>query len=536
MTLRDFLEQHTQTIKPLYKRTCESYRIASLSGKAEDYAASEAAQLAYNEVYTNTEAFTQIQKLASEEQNRTPLLKREYETIYRAYLSSQWDKEILKQIISLGTQIEQKFSTYRAVYDGKEYTDNGVEEILKKSTNSTELQWIWEAHKQIGPRVAGDILDLVRLRNKHAQSLGFKNYHAMSLFLGEQEQEELDTFFDDLAEKSKEVFAHHKQLLDEHLAVRYGCAVLDLKPRHYQNRYFQEVPPSRGTVDLDIYYQNQNSEVLTKDFFTGIGLDISDILANSDLYEKPWKNQHAYCMNCDKSGDIRILCNIQPNEKWMGTMLHEFGHAVYDKYINKDIPYILRDPAHIFTTEAVAEFFQDLSSDGNWIQEMLHISDEEKKNIQTSSAYLITFTKLIFAQWVQVLRRFEKALYENPEQDLNKLWRDLVTKYQGITPPAGRNSPDRATKIHIATAPCYYHNYLLWFVLAEQRRKKMEEIAPNSPSLVGQKQVGKRFVENIFTPGSSISWRELVRKSTGQDLNIDVFVQAIKEKLSSPMS
>jgi len=89
MTLRDFLEQHTQIIQPLYKRTCESYRIASLSGKAEDYAASEQAQLAYNEIYTDAEAFAQIQKLASEEQDRTPILKREYETIYRAYLSSQ---------------------------------------------------------------------------------------------------------------------------------------------------------------------------------------------------------------------------------------------------------------------------------------------------------------------------------------------------------------------------------------------------------------------------------------------------------------
>lgn len=64
----------------------------------------------------------------------------------------------------------------------------------------------------------------------------------------------------------------------------------------------------------------------------------------------------------------------------------------------------------------------------------------------------------------------------------------------------------------------------------------MKELAPNTPSLVGQKQIGKWFVENVFAPGSSISWRDLVRQSTGQDLNSDVFVQAIKEKLSSNIS
>ena len=30
--------------------------------------------------------------------------------------------------------------------------------------------------------------------------------------------------------------------------------------------------------------------------------------------------------------DIRVLCNVRPNEYWMGTMLHEFGHAVYDQH------------------------------------------------------------------------------------------------------------------------------------------------------------------------------------------------------------
>ena len=65
----------------------------------------------------------------------------------------------------------KKYSTFRATYAGKEYTDNEVEEVLKKSTNSQELQGVREAHKAIGPHVAEDVLSLVRLRNKHAQSL-----------------------------------------------------------------------------------------------------------------------------------------------------------------------------------------------------------------------------------------------------------------------------------------------------------------------------------------------------------------------------
>jgi len=44
------------------------------------------------------------------------------------------------------------------------------------------------------------------------------------------------------------------------------------------------------------------------------------------------------------------------------------------------------------------------------------------------------------------MMRFEKAMYENPDQDLNKLWWNLVQQYQMITPPEERNAPDWASK------------------------------------------------------------------------------------------
>ncbi|HCB51676.1 TPA: hypothetical protein DEP21_03830 [Patescibacteria group bacterium] len=83
----------------------------------------------------------------------------------------QGDQELLKKMISLSTQIQQKFSTYRATYNNQEYTDNDVEGILKNSKDSEELQGIREAHKAIGPQVNEDIIELVHLRNQHAQSL-----------------------------------------------------------------------------------------------------------------------------------------------------------------------------------------------------------------------------------------------------------------------------------------------------------------------------------------------------------------------------
>ena len=72
-------------------------------------------------------------------------------------------------------------------------------------------------------------------------------------------------------------------------------------------------------------------------------------------------------MHVDRKGDVRILANIKPNDKWMATMLHECGHAVYDKYLDVNLPYILREPAHILSTEAIALLMGRLETDPDWL-------------------------------------------------------------------------------------------------------------------------------------------------------------------------
>ena len=73
-----------------------------------------------------------------------------------------------------------------------------------------------------------------------------------------------------------------------------------------------------------------------------------------------------------------MLCNLQNNEYWMETILHELGHAVYSKYHDPDAPYLLRDVAHAFTTEAVAMFFGRLSRNAGWMQTMLELTDQQR--------------------------------------------------------------------------------------------------------------------------------------------------------------
>jgi len=119
--------------------------------------------------------------------------------------------------------------------------------------------------------------------------------------------------------------------------------------------------------------------------------------------------------------------------------------------------------------------------------------------------------------------RFEKALYANPDQDLNNLWWDLVEKYQMLRRPEGREEyADWATKIHIATSPCYYHNYHLGELFASQLyftiAKRIGKDGSQQLSFANNKEVGKYLIDNVFSIGARYRWEEMVKRSTGEPL------------------
>jgi peptidyl-dipeptidase A len=519
--LKAFIAKYDSTVQPLMKESNLAYWNASISGKAEDWKKSEDLNIELTKIYANKEDFAQLKKIKESNSINDEILNRELDVLYNAYLSNQVDTSLLNEVIKMQTAIEQKYSNFRAEVDGKMLTDNDIEDVLKKSTNSEELRKTWEGHKAIGPVVADDIRNLVKKRNEIAKQLGFNNYHEMSLKLSEQDPTEISKLFDELDNLTRDAFAGLKEEIDSYLAKRDNIKKEELMPWHYQNRFFQEAPEIYS-VELDKYFKGKNIETLTTDYYKSIDLDISGMIAKSDLYEKPGKNQHAYCIDIDNLGDVRVLCNIKPNYSWMGTMLHEFGHANYDKYIDQNLPFVLRNPAHTFTTEAIAMFFGRMASNPQFLVDMKLTDEAEAKKISDESFKVLRLEQLTFSRWAQVMYRFEKSLYDNPDQDLNKLWWDLVEKYQMIKRPEERNQPDWASKIHIATSPCYYHNYLLGELLASQLNHYIAVNLLKSDdfrqSYFGKQEVGKFLVDNVFMPGARWSWNEMIEKATGEKL------------------
>lgn len=531
---RKFLAAHEARIRPLEIAAGIAWWDANVSGKDEDFKKKEHAQNRIDAALADPKTFAEVKAIKEAGKIDDPVLARAIDVIYLAYLEKQVDPELLKKMVAKSNAVEKAFNVFRAKVDGQEMPDSKVREALKSSTDSARRAAVWEASKLVGKVVEKDLKELVLLRNEAATKLGFKNYHQMMLFLNEQNSDQLLKLFDELDELTREPFRAAKAEIDAKLAARYGLKVEALMPWHYHDPFFQE-SPAVFEVSLDTPYQKADLLRICREFYAGIGLPIDRVLAQSDLYEKAGKSPHAFCIDINREGDVRVLANIVNNEYWMGTMLHELGHAVYSSLnIPQTIPYTLRGEAHILTTEGVAMMFERWSKHRPWMEKM-GIKVDDPKKFDETAAKMLRNQLLIFSRWCQVMLRFEQSMYENPNQDLNKLWWDLVEKYQELRRPVGRNAPDYASKIHVVSAPVYYHNYMMGQLFASQVhhaicREVLKGADPQSALYVGNKDVGEFMRQRVFAPGRTLPWNQLTKFATGDTLNAKAFAADFQAK------
>jgi peptidyl-dipeptidase A len=445
--------------------------------------------------------------------NGADLERRQLEVLYDRALPHQVPADLRAELVELDAQIDGTFNAFRGRIEGVEVDDNAISQILRGSDDADERRRAWEASKQVGAEVAERVREQARLRNRAARHLGARDHFALALATSELDEARLFATLDEVDRATEGPFTLWKAELDDTLARRFDCATAALRPWHYDDPFFQE-PPTAGSVDLDPWLEQHDLDAVTLRTYDGLGLDVRSVLERSDLLPRDGKSQHAFCIDVDHEGDVRVLSNNRPSEYWAGTMLHEFGHALYDTRVDPDLPWLLRS-MHPLATEGVAMLFGRLTRDVEWLRAVAEIEQNELDALAPSLATARRASLLTFARWVLVMTHFERGLYAEPEADHTSRWWDLVERFQQIRRPEGRDDPDWAAKIHVALAPVYYQNYLYGELVASQLQAMLRDRAGG---IVDREGAGTLLVDEFFAPGLSLRWDALVERATGEPL------------------
>ena len=529
-----FVDAVTAQVAPLSKAMALNYWEATATGKQELYTRQGELELQLRKIFADKAGFEQAKALRSDPAVADPLLRRQIELLYLSYLENQIDPKLMERMVTMASAIEGKFNIHRGVFEGKNVADNVLFDVLKTEKDQARRKAAWEAAKTVGEVVAPDLLQLVKIRNEAARQLGFKNYYEMRMILNEQDPGEIARIFKELARVTEAPFLKIKGLVDAAVVKKFGIKPEDIRPYHYQDFFFQEVQEV-GEVDMDAYLKDKDVRKIVEAFYNGIGLPVTDMLDRSDLYEREGKYQHAYCTDIDRQGDVRTMCSLRNNRYWLETLMHELGHGVYSMNIDRSMPWLVREEAHTFTTEAIAELFGSLPTNPVWLKGAAGIPAKVVDDWASTLELERKMGLLIFCRWSLVMIDFERELYANPDQDLNTLWWDLVEKHQRVKRPEGRNKPDWAAKIHLTSSPVYYHNYMLGNLFASQLLHHMAaKVARkgdiNNLNFSGDPRLGNYLKEKIFAPGKTWKWDELIRRATGEPLTPAYFAGDVTVK------
>ena len=270
------------------------------------------------------------------------------------------------------------------------------------------------------------------------------------------------------------------------------------------------------------YLKNKEQIVdICKKTYKKMGYNIEKLEKNKnltlDLFPRKGKNTHGFCFEIEPGKDSRILANLTNNINSIDTLCHELGHCIYNLGISEKLQYLDKG-TYPAMTEAIAMMMGDLQKRENIL------SDIVPEKILTN--FIKTFKKdeAKFVSWSLVIINFEKEMYNNPNQNLKKLWHNLNIKYRNRSENEVLNN-EWATIPHYLSHPAYYQNYFRATLIKAQIYNYLKE---NFGNITENTKTSKILNDKLFRYGISFEENELIEKLTGKKLSSEDFLSNLK--------
>ena len=117
----------------------------------------------------------------------------------------------------------------------------------------------------------------------------------------------------------------------------------------------------------------------------------------------------------------------------------------------------------------------------------------------------------------------KKAMYENPDQNLQLLWHNLKVKYFGIN-EKNKLDNDWANVLHFISHPFYMQCYFRATLIKAQIYKVIHKELGN---ITENKDTADYLNKNLFKYGISLEENELIEKFTGEPLSSKAFCESL---------
>lgn len=349
---------------------------------------------------------------------------------------------------------------------------------------------------------AKELLELVKERNAYAQKLGFANFFEMQSGMTNAQ---LDNILTQVGEPSKQVVQiarQHPEMIQQDM----------LRTQQFNKMIIEK----KDTIPLSVSMYNF------------MGWDLSKMPIKIDITPREGKYAGGFCNSTANCAESMIAGHLSHGTEGLRTLNHEIGHAVYNCGISKHIPSLDRNFASRATTEGIAMMMERLPyREPKYLQRTIKLTDEVAKSVSRNNLLerYHGITRQVFAT------DFERQMYQNPDQDLTKLWYTLRHKHMGIAMPETSIEGFWARSvIHYTSAPATFQDYIKGEAFNSQvyqaAKSKLGALTENAGT-------AEYFNKNIFRHGSSKTHDEILQNMTGSNLTPKAFIDEAREFANS---
>lgn len=545
-----FLRDYAAEYQRLYREWSEAEWQSNthiVEGDSTNAVRTRRARAAYLAFVGSTENIDRIRGHLDDGDALAPLEKRQLEKmLYLAAEGPQTAADVVRERVAAETAQTETLYGFEFTLDGRAVTPNEIDDLLRSSRDPGGRRRVWEASKEVGKVLKPGIVRLRDLRNRTVQALGYPDFFSYQVSDYGMTTDEMLALTDQMIRELRPLYRELHTWARYELARRYNQPVPDLIPAHWlPNRWAQEWSAliTVEGIDVDSALAGKTADWLVQQgehFYASLGFGAlpATFWEKSSLYPLPAdapykKNTHASAWHIDLENDVRSLMSVEPDAYWYETAHHELGHIYYYmSYTRPEVPPVLREGANRAYHEAIGTMIGLAASHPRFLRKQglapaAATTDANAKLLQEALNYIVFIP---FA--AGTMTRFEHDLYAAglPADSFNARWWELARRYQGIAPPAPRDESyaDALTKTHINDDPGQYYDYALSFALLFQLHDHIaREILgqdPHDTDYSGSVAVGD-FLRSLMAPGASRSWRDVLRETTGQELNAGAMLQ-----------
>ncbi len=428
---------------------------------------------------------------------------RRYDLIYSSVLTGLIESE--NNISALRDSLNKFDIIYRPNYNGEKTTQSSLYDLYRSSDNQLVREQSYRAWTQIGNELADGLEQLFRLRNQQARTLGYNNYFALVFSQMEVDQPTYLKLLDRLDSLSRKPYQSILQGIRTQL--------------RYDDVEIWDITYAYKDINrkIDSYFPVDFQLDMVKSSLEKLGYDLDQLPIYFDLEAREGKSQFAYAFPIKPPYDVRVLANLTNGLYSTRVLMHEMGHALHATQISQERALYTNSIASAWG-EGMAQLIAAQCDEKDWLQNEANVpadvADEYNKAKKEQD--------LVYLRTTLCRLMFEYEAYQNPNQDLNKLYWELFEKYLFL--PRHDDLKPWASLIYYITHPVYMQNYLFADIITAQSLNSIKRLYGYYS---GNSLAGSFLTHNYFRFGSRYSWREMLKRGTDEDFNPDYLIEQL---------